>query len=270
MGGLTYGEVYNGYGVQYDYKSMYASIMRAPSFQFPIKEGEWLTLNDEELSKLDYYKFGCYHCTIEKKMRKLFKYNWLNWYTHHDLTNAKLLGLKIEMICDGQANFLYYSKDKLISGFNVFKDYIDFLLDLKKRTQFAKPFYLNLWGSLCMKNKRVYYHNYAKNNENFKIKDGCSLIDYTEHNGLYKINVENHNKIFVNNFARMSCFITSYARYLMAKRMKDIEHVVIQIQTDGFTVSDDVVIKTTDKVSEVIEKRRGYCSIKNCNSISFK
>jgi len=63
---------------------------------------------------------------------------------------AQAYGLKIELICDGKPNFLYYSKDCLVSSALLFKKYVDNLYPLKLRKVKGAKLLLNiLWGALC-------------------------------------------------------------------------------------------------------------------------
>lgn len=276
-GGLMYAKKgYKGFGIEYDFNSMYAYCMSIHAFQFPVRAGEFVRLTDEVFKEMKYFKYGCYHCVVERSgdedINKLFKFNSFgkdNWYTHHSLECAKRLGLKMTIILDGEANFLYYSKDKLVSGKNVFGEFMNYVLKLKKKTKYAKQFYLKLWGGLSQKNKRTYYHNYNEIRKPFEIKDGYGLVDYSERDGLYKINVEDRNKLFMTTFGRISCFLTSYVRNKVAKLVEKFKDKIVHIHTDGFVITEEVEVKTGVEAGDISEKKRGKCFIKNVNSVKF-
>ena len=132
-GAIIYAESYNGPGYKYDIRSMYPSIMIS-SGKFPIGRGEFNKLDN--FDNLSYFQFGIYRCKIIQENdndNKLFRFNPKNYYTHTSLEHAKSLGFKIELILDNEPNFLYYSREKLISFNEVFHKYIDFVFDLKQK-----------------------------------------------------------------------------------------------------------------------------------------
>ena len=61
-----------------------------------------------------------------------------NYCTHIDISMALDYGLSIELIQDDKPNFLYYSKDKLMNGAFLFKNYNEELYKLKSESQMAK------------------------------------------------------------------------------------------------------------------------------------
>jgi len=62
---------------------------------------------------------------------------------------AQSYGLKINLICDGNPNFLYYPKECLVSGQLLFKKYVDSIYPLKQLKVKGAKLLLNLlWGSL--------------------------------------------------------------------------------------------------------------------------
>lgn len=99
--------------------------------RFPIKQGEIKYILTSELP--EHFQYGIYRCMIQKITTRLFRYNKNNYYTHFDLERAKELGLKIEMIEDGENNFLHYDRCKLILGRQLFGKFIDKLYPLKEQ-----------------------------------------------------------------------------------------------------------------------------------------
>ena len=70
-------------------------------------------------------KFISLKITKTKDSYKVFSHNPKNYYTHIDMTKAKRLNLKIEIIQDGENNFLEYSPEKRIDGKILFKEFIN-------------------------------------------------------------------------------------------------------------------------------------------------
>ena len=127
---VTYWEKFKGNVHIFDINSRYPHVMQKSTNMFPMKEGTWKTI-DSIQEKPEY---GIYRCIISKVLDnkyKFFVFNSEDHYTHLDVIIAKAYGLKIELICDGKPNFLYYPKDCLVSGQLLFKKYVDDLYPMK-------------------------------------------------------------------------------------------------------------------------------------------
>ena len=155
IGALVWATEYDGELYKYDIKSQYPYLMTQHTLKFPIKRGEFQRIDNFS----EYFQFGIYRCIISKSsdenINKLFRFNKKNYYTSISLDHAKKLGLKYELIQDSQPNFLYYSRDKLITFNEVFKSYIELLFDLKeKKVEKSKDILNILWGALCEIDKK--------------------------------------------------------------------------------------------------------------------
>ena len=135
FGALTYVEKYVGAGYKYDIISMYPAIMKYKYMLFPMKRGRFEIV--KSLSKKGFNGVSIWRCKINKSednnINKLFKYNSRNYYTNMDIIRAEKLNLKIELIEDGNPNVLIYEQKKCITGEKLFKDYVDYLYDLKQK-----------------------------------------------------------------------------------------------------------------------------------------
>jgi hypothetical protein len=81
----------------------------------------------------------------------IFRPNEKNYYTHIDVNFAKELNYDMEIIEDGQPNFLSY-EGCLINGAKLFKPFVDYLYQFKHIGYKTIKVYLNsLWGFLCKK-----------------------------------------------------------------------------------------------------------------------
>jgi len=102
------------------------------------------------------------------------------------------------LIIDDKPNFLYYSRDKCLTGYELYGRFVDKMFDLKQRKiPDAKKILNILWGSLCEKYKNDVVHKIGKAfdipldaNVNFIkpsiINDDQILISYSKFNNLYK------------------------------------------------------------------------------------
>jgi hypothetical protein len=152
---LIYAEKYQGEAHSYDVISHYPALMGHKLMFFPIKEGAFKMISQEEFNKLERLQYGIYRCKVEynPSVLKQFRYNKLHYYSHIDLTVAKELKLAITMIEDQQPNQLMYDRKCLVTGHQLFKPYFDFLFELKdKNVPRAKSILNVLWGALCQKN----------------------------------------------------------------------------------------------------------------------
>jgi hypothetical protein len=234
-GALMYWEAYKGKVDEYDINSRYPHIMQKNQNYFPIREGQYLTLKEIDVKNVEY---GIYRCTITKlddRSYKFFRFNPKNTYTSIDVKVAVDYGLKIEMIQNGQPNFLYYSKDKLMNGAYLFKSFVDELFELKsQKVDGAKQILNTLWGGLTEKN---YFDHTYDPNEEMHIND-CNISKISYGNKL-NIKCTYFNKPqFKTNWARIKPVILAYAREQMFYRFRSMESDIVYLHTDGFLMKD--------------------------------
>ena len=221
---------------------------------------------------MKYFQVGIYKVIIEKSednnINKLFRFHKRHYYTHTTLEHAKLLKLKMTIIQDDNANFLYYSPDKLIGCNEIFTTYIDYLFELKERKVPKAKLILNiLWGSLCEIDKsRVVYHNRLIN-----IDSDCDVYsikpDDKDENKL-RIVITNQTKFYKTGFARLGPFLISKGRHMIATMCYPHREHIKQIHTDGFVVDTLLDIKTGDNIGDLVYE--GACEdvdIQHCNNV---
>lgn len=257
-GGLMKASPYEGVGYKYDVNAMYASIL-ASNMNFPYKQGEFIKLSKEEMSKWKgerglYFKYGIYRCVIEGDINPiLFHVNKNNVYTHIDLALALVLGYTLTLIEDSKVNFLNYEGKTRISGRQLFKEYVDLLYPLKNNEEVKKVSkgILNvLWGALGEKQITKKYGTIGNDDIQLEHDDLIDHIQFMGENkeGHMKIKYETvkNDNMFVSGFARISPFLTAQARNIMAHLILDnLDDVssVKRIHTDGFISS--VPLKNT-------------------------
>ena len=224
---------YNGPTWKADVISMYPSIMADVHQLFPVKAGEYLYL---DALPTDFYKFGIYRASITGKT-KLFRFNFDNYYTSTDLTRAKELNLNIELIVDGQPNFLHYSRDKCLTGSEIFGEYVNFLFPLKQDGVLGAKQILNvLWGALCERNLKKTIHNHGTNVElPDNITPQCRPCDFNENSTVCEyIKYEKQN---LYGWSRIKPFLLAKGRSKISKIMEPFVLSLIKCHTDGFTTS---------------------------------
>ena len=184
-------KLYNGPCWKGDVKSMYPSIMKS-TMVFPVQEGELKYLTEFE----PFFRYGIYRAKISgNTSNKLFRLNYDNHYTHIDLTRAKELNYKIDLIIDDKPNFLYYSRDKFLTGSEIFGEFIDILYPLKeKKISGAKRILNCLWGAISQKDKKKKTIN---NDDVYNIPDDVKptfrpfntksvIIEYCHYDRIYR------------------------------------------------------------------------------------
>ena len=252
---------------KYDVVSMYPSIMASVQL-FPINEGEFIQLSDDEFRSMEFIKYGIYRCVITGN-NNLFKFNNLNYYSHIDIKQAQELNLNIKLVCDELPNFLYYSRDKLLTGSELFKQYITPLFELKKKGIKKSKQILNiLWGSLSEKNIKTIHIN-DNDDKTFNINGNITIIKIRPFNNKETLieYVEN-DKQFKSNYGRLKPFLLAKGRNILTNLIKDDIDNMVYFHTDGFISKKEMNIKTGSELGNI--KYEGYCKqleIKNLNKM---
>lgn len=269
FGAIIWCEPFEGKLYKYDFKSMYPHLMTSSTLKFPVKRGEFKNIGE---FNNQYFEYGIYRAVIQtsddENINKLFRFNKHNYYTSIDLTNAKKLGLNIELIKDDNPNFLYYSRDKLITFNEVFKQYVEILFPLKENKNLlarhqAKAILNILWGALCEVDKRKMFIQ-----DKFKIEEDEEIIEIypssTDENS-HIIKTTKLNHYYKTPFARLCPFLIGQGRKQMSDTLFEYKDHIHRIQTDGFLCDIPIHFKTDVKIGEL--KYEGYTEhgiIKNC------
>lgn len=250
---------------EYDIRGSFASQLSSKTFTFPINTGEFHYID----ALPDIVPYGIYRCVIEEtddyKLNRLLRFSKDNYYTHFDINSARLLGMKITLIKDNQANALLYPKNRA-SGSVYFGAVTHRLNTLKMavskyekdnnvadkdKNTIVKDIMACMYGSLCSKNKvYVSLHRPINIEGNKNIIDiSKRMVAYTEVGNLFKY-----------NFGRIGCFLTSACRLRMVKEILPIKDHVYRFMTDS--ILSDIPLENHLKVGENLgefkpDKRNG-------------
>ena len=235
---------------------------------FPINEGEFKKLTNEEFINLEFYQYGIYRCNISGN-NKQFRKNRLNYYTHIDLNEAKRLNLKVKLIVDSESNFLYYSRDKLLTGTELFGQYVNHLYELKKKQIKLSKMLLNiLWGKLCQTKIKK---NIVNNEKMIIIDDEIkSIMPYNNSDNI-RINTYKKSDQFVSGWARIAPFIMSKGREKIAKIIDTFGNDnIVRCHTDGIIskVYPNNIELGENLGSLKFEESSDNITIKNCNYVT--
>ena len=253
-GALMIAKKYKGKAYSYDFISFYSSIMKDNKMLFPIKQGEFKTLTREEFNKLEFFQYGIYRVKISKSddwnINRCFRFNPKQYYTQIDLRLAKQLKLEIEIIEDESPNFLHYSREKLVSGKDLFGEYINYFYELKKRNILGAKLLLNcLWGALCECNLIKVKFDLKKG---LKLKQEKEILDITTlSNNVMLAHIVNKNKYFEYNLARIKCFILAKSRFTLSNAIQPHIDNLVFSHTDSIISKEKLNIKPGTKIGEL-------------------
>ena len=271
--GLTYHKEGNyENAILYDVNSFYPSFMNSYNFMIPMKAGEELNITSEEFNNMEFFKFGIYRVHIEKSndilKDKFFLFNNTNYYWHHDLKVAKELNLKINLVLDEEPNFYYYSKEKLVRADLMFKEFVESLMELKKKYKPFKNILNSLWGMLC---KKDYFKKNLRNDTEYNINEEdaelTKIIKVDENVTTFEYE---KTRKFSSNFGRVS-IITSYGRYRLFNMIKNYSNNIIRINTDSVIFDEDIKIDfiVNDEIGNFKIENKGALTINSLNKYNF-
>ena len=269
LGPILYCEKgYKGKCHYQDFKSFYPSIMMRQQTNYPIKRGEFINLSEEDFNNMKFYKFGIYRAVIHA-CHKLFRFNELNYYTHTDMELAKKLKLPIKLICDDQANFLHYSHDKLISGKNLFSEFVKTLYPLRKEVNIVKPILNILWGSLGQINTVI--KDYYSNKQHELPIDAIIEEIYMKNDNIIHVKYTQKDKpIFKTDFARIVPYLLAYGRRDMIQLIEPFINDVVYVRTDGFRTKTKQDLKFGLDIGELFYEGEEFIKIENINLVFKK
>lgn len=273
-GGLIYAEKYEGQGYDYDVISHYPAIQRDNKMLFPIRRGEFMSIPEEEFNEKKFYSYGIYRCIIKKdsSKEKLFRWNNENYYTHFDLTSAKKLGLDINIIVDKKPNALIYSREKLVGGQVLFREYVDTLYEMKNEgITDAKKMLNMLWGSLVQRDKFSQTIRPDDEYEMFKGRDIDKITPYKiKGEDRLKLSIVKQDNLFVTNFARIGPFLISKGRLKICELLIEHYDLCKHIHTDGFILSKKVDLKIGNQIGDLKLVKSGTVEVIHCNKKIWK
>ena len=262
-GALIFHDKYQGPVHKYDKKSMYPSIMNSKML-FPVDAGEFHHIT--ELPEI--LTYGIYRLTIKRsntKKDRLFRFNQKNKYSHIDIYHARKLNLDIKLIVDKEANCLLWTRDKLLTGTEIFGQFIDYTFDLKNRLKIdrAKKLINTLWGALCEKKTK----NYVCSNDLDIGKNAKPITIRPTDDGKTLIEVIKRDNQYVSGFCRIKPFLLGKARSIMSDIMLPFNDLLVRCHTDGFMSTQELDIKTGDALGDLVYEGSDVVTINECNNI---
>jgi len=266
-GALIWGTPYKGPIYKYDFCSEYPSIMSDNKMLFPIKRGEFTILSQDDFQKKTYLSYGIYRIKISKSgdpdIDKFFRFNSTEKYTHIDFSRALTLGLKMEIIYDGKPNALIYSRERLMQGCHLFKKFVTYMFELKKKkVPWSKGILNSLWGALCQ--KKIWKKQVFENDKPHDIGDAVITSISPMSKKSVNISYYEQNNLYETNFGRIAPFMTAKGRFELSKIGMKYAKNVMRMHTDSIFSDIKLEEKTGDGLGML--KYEGYCN--NCRILN--
>jgi hypothetical protein len=265
---MTYWQPYKGQIHAFDVNSRYPHVMQKSTNMFPIKAGKW-----QNIKKIgDKPEFGIYRCCITKnddKPYKFFVFNDQNHYTHLDISVAFSYGLQVELINDGQPNFLHFPKDSLISGSFLFGKYVETFYELKtKGVKSAKPLLSMLWGALS--ESKIF----KQTTDMTEVVDlsGRDIVKLQTDSFIRTRFTKHDESQFRTNYGRIKPFVLAYARSQNYFSFRKWEHLIMRGHTDSIYLTEvpSDMLPPSKKLGMLKLEYEGYIEINGLNKVIKK
>lgn len=259
-GQIIFGREYKGKGYKLDFNSAYPSIYSHVNFLIPIKVGEFKQLTKKEFESMKFFPMGIYRAIVTNPDetiddRKIFRMNKNQHYTQIDLMFAKKIGFHIEIIEDGNDNFLCYPRDKCVTGAECFGEYVRMLYPLRKNPKVkdrCKSLLRALWGALTqydLQKMRIHVEQDYDVNENKEVIEMNVLSDTH-----YEIKYFKKDHPYTSNWARLKPFMLAKGRVKIADAILPIIDRVHYCHTDSMIIDVDpetLNIKTSMQLGDL-------------------
>ncbi|MDP2058149.1 MAG: hypothetical protein Q8J97_00305 [Flavobacteriaceae bacterium] len=235
---------------QYDMNNMYAYAMSRKGFKFPMRSGEFKTIESLEEIK---NRFGLFKLKVGDCDEQIFKKTKNSFYTHYDMKRMNFLGIKYKLSKEA-SNAYVYDDDCLIEGeafFGILRDLYGLKLKGNKEVKIINS---RMWGILSQEKSYKVSFEDVENYPSSKVKK--LLPD----RGLVEIMPDADNPCKFTT-ARIKTFILSYSKYIFMDIIQDVVdegYTVHKINTDGFISNIP-----EDKMSEIypISNKIGHLKV---------
>jgi hypothetical protein len=292
-GGIIWGEKgWKGYGNQYDFTSMYPSLMKKSTW--PIGAGDFRTVEDFAYKRAgtQMYYYGIFRAKVEfrEEMVKLFRFNSENFYTHIDLRRAWELGLRIELLKDGAPNALIYEKKKghMVSGEVMFGAIVDFLFRIKSEGgpagRASKRILNTLWGALSERKKSYYEIDTSTGPADLSDASEEEIVDtiipIDKDFKRFTVQCRIPSKLFEGEYPRVAPFLLAFGRKMVSEAIEPYATHLKRVHTDGFILGRETnhsaeasLPKISENASTILgslkHEKEGQCVVKNSMRVNW-
>jgi hypothetical protein len=229
----------------------------------PYKAGEFKTITNADYED-KYFSKGIYRAIVQPD-NILFTYSKHNYYCDVDINNAKRMGLIVDIIEDGEPNYLCYSADKCIKLSVLFKKTILTLFEMKqKKINGAKQILCIIYGMLGQRYKvnKLIKYELTDTVINFDIPKNCVIDDIKQLTDTYcKIKYKQIDNLYEGPLPRAIVWITALCREMLYNTIGDNMKHVKMILTDGIYTDEPIfdkisVLPKTKQLGDLVKE--GY------------
>ena len=271
-GGLTYAEPSKlSTGFEYDINSMYPYLMT----QCQYLNGQPVFHFISDLKNIKEDTYCIIRCKITSHNKKLFRRNKNNYYCGLDVKNALEEGYKIELIHDLRPNYMYYPKNTMIPGKEVFGRFVKDMYKMKLNgAPFSKVVLNCLWGKLFEKDVYEVESKYNKQIDVDHINQVKKIFSYfneeVKTNYKFRIYRSLDTKYKLKHIqGRFVPFMTCLGRYKMKHYMKPHLKHIKRIHTDGFISDTPLDIDCIGNKLGQFKCKSAKCTIQNVNIVKW-
>jgi hypothetical protein len=104
-----------------------------------------------------------------------------------------------------------------------------------------------LWGALCQKNT---FKNTESRKREYTVPEDTKIEKIYPLGQSSRVEYHYNDKVYETSYARMGCFLTSYARYTMLRTLLSYKDSVVRIHTDGCLMLEKLPVKISTKMGE--------------------
>eukprot|EP00050_Salpingoeca_kvevrii_P005416 m.282206 g.282206 ORF g.282206 m.282206 type:complete len:665 (+) comp11110_c0_seq11:211-2205(+) len=276
-------EGWEGCAQAFDFVSFYPSLLMDPHTLLPNCVGEVKQLPAMAPGGQPYkfFSIGIYRAVVRDipaKYRSLWNqpYGRPAHFTHTDLATALMLGGRVDLVQDGQANAVVYDRRQCISAPDAFRSPIKNLFAAKQQGGKGAKMALNMMtgGLYARRTRRETLHDGAQTSA-----DSGRLVRAMRIRGDWCVETyaEEH-EAFSGPYPRFGAFLTAKGRYIMAKTLMPLADRLIRCHTDGFLLRAEsadaqvpaaLAAKIGTGLGQLKLERSGHCTVKSMRRPQF-
>jgi hypothetical protein len=136
----------------------------------------------------------------------------------------------------------------MVSGVALFKNYVDYMFELKQKRgdlKYVKKILNILWGALC--EKKITHAYKMVGDEQVTLQENERITNIKKYDSeTYMLECEEVGNQFLSGFARIGPFITAHGRSMIAnlalEHVKDVNNIY-RVHTDSILTSEPLNLK---------------------------
>ena len=173
--------------------------------------------------------------------------------------------MTVKLIQDDKPNSLIYKRSDLLTGAQLFGDFVRLVFPLKQKKISGAKLLLNiLWGVLCQINRiPIRIKEKSETVINIEIDRDILAINPIDNDNI-QFDIVKFSEYYDSNFARIAPYLLARGRFLISRNMEpNIKHIK-RVHTDGYISAVKLDVKTGSDIGELaFEGYATNCKINN-------